>query len=74
MEQSVAGLTQETEVPGLIPGPAISLIFLSADSRRAVVSYWREDVHLVMRSCSAEEVQVCPGIVWFCLLTVLPWT
>ena len=36
--QSVAHLTQEPEVPGLTPQTFVSP---SADSRRAIVSYWR---------------------------------
>ena len=43
--QSVARLTEEPEVPGSIPGPATYFRFSSADSRRAVVNYWRRYVH-----------------------------
>ena len=46
--QSVARLTQEPEVPALIPGPATHFRFSSADPRRAVVSYWRKYVHEVL--------------------------
>ena len=45
--QSVARLTREPEVLGSIPGPATYFRF-SADSRRAVVSYWRKYVHEVL--------------------------
>ena len=46
--QSAALLTQEPEVPGSIP--VWPHIFYSpfADSRRAVVSYWRKYVHKVL--------------------------
>ena len=44
MAQSVARLTQETEAPGSKPGPA-TLVSPSADSKRAVVIYWRKYVH-----------------------------
>ena len=43
--------TQEPEVPGSIPGPATS-VSPSADSRRAVVSYWQKYVHLVLVNLS----------------------
>ena len=46
--QSVAHLTQEPEVPGSIPGPVTYFRSPSADSRRAVVSYWRTYVHDVL--------------------------
>ena len=46
--QSVARLTQEPEVPGSIPGPATYFPLLSADSRRAVFSYWRKYVHEIL--------------------------
>ena len=39
---SVARLTQEQEVPGLIPGPPHTFVSPSADSRRAVVIYVHE--------------------------------
>ena len=45
--QSVAHLTQEPEFLGLIPSQATSISH-SADSRRAVVSYWQKYVHLVL--------------------------
>ena len=48
--QSVALLTQEPEVPGSIPGPATTFVSPSADSRRAIVSYWRKYVHEVLFS------------------------
>ena len=43
----VACLTQEPEVPGSIPNPA-TFVSPSADSRRAVVSYWQKCVHKVL--------------------------
>ena len=54
--QLVARLTQEPEVPGSIPG----FVSPSANSRRAVVSYWRKNVHGVLvnplrRSKPAQE-------------------
>ena len=45
---SVARLTQEPEVPGSIHGPATYCRSPSADSRRAIVSYWRKCVHKVL--------------------------
>ena len=39
MAQSVARLTQDTEVPSSIPGPATRFRSPSAESRRAGVSY-----------------------------------
>ena len=42
--QSVGHLTRKSEVLGSIPGLATP----SADSRRAVVSYWRKYVHEVL--------------------------
>ena len=45
--QSVACLTNEPEVLGSIPGPATYFVSPSADSRRAVVSYWQKYVHEV---------------------------
>ena len=35
-------------VPGSIPGPATYFRFSFPDSRRAVISYWREYVHEVL--------------------------
>ena len=48
--QSVARLTQETEVPRSIPDPATYSKFVSppADSRRAVLCYCRKYVHEVL--------------------------
>ena len=47
--QSTARLTQEPEIPGSIPGPVTCFCFSSsADSGRAVVSYWRRYVHEVL--------------------------
>ena len=43
--QSVARRTQEPEVPGSKPGPAHAFVSPSANSRRAIVSYWRKYVH-----------------------------
>ena len=43
--QSVGRLTHDPEVLGLIPSLATYFISPSADSRRAVVSYWRKYVH-----------------------------
>ena len=48
MAQSVVLLTQEPEVPSSIPGPANIFVSRSADSRRAVVSYWQKYVHEVL--------------------------
>ena len=48
--QSVAHLTQEPEVPGSIPGPATYFVSPSADSRRAVFSYWGMNGHEVLVS------------------------
>ena len=45
--QSIARLTEEPDFLGLIPGPA-TYFRLSADSRRAVVSYWRQYAHEVL--------------------------
>ena len=45
MAQSVVHLSQEPDVLGLIPGPAISP---STDSRRVVVSYWQKYVPEVL--------------------------
>ena len=42
--QSIAHLTHKPEVQGSLPGPASP----SADSRSAVVSYWRKHVHEVL--------------------------
>ena len=47
--QSVARLTHEPEIPGSIPSPTThTFISSSADSRRAVVSYWQKYVHEVL--------------------------
>ena len=46
--QSVGHLTRESEVLGSIPGLATYFRFSFADSRRAVVSYWRKYVHEVV--------------------------
>ena len=45
--QLVERLAQEPEVSGSIPGPA-AFVSASADSRRAVVSYWRKYLHIVL--------------------------
>ena len=45
VEQSVARLTQEAEVPGSIPNPVHTFVSPSTNSRKAVVSYWRKYVH-----------------------------
>ena len=45
---SVAHLTQEPEVPGSIPDPAITFVSPSFDSRRTVVGYRRQYVHIVL--------------------------
>ena len=42
-------IAQEQEIPVSIPGPA-TFIFPSDDSRRAVISYWRKNVPLLMRA------------------------
>ena len=48
MAQSVGHLTRKSEVLGSIPGLATSSVSSSADSRGAVVSYWRKYVHEVL--------------------------
>ena len=50
--QSVARMTHEPKVPGLICGLATYFFSSSADSRRAVVSYWRKYGHEVLINCS----------------------
>ena len=45
---SVERLTHEPEVAGSIPGPATYFRFPPADSRRAVVNYWRKYLHEVL--------------------------
>ena len=46
--QLVGHLTHKSEVLGSIPGQATYFISPSADSRRAIVSYWRKYVHKVL--------------------------
>ena len=46
--QLVGHLTRKSEVLGSIPGLATYFRFSSADSRRAIVSYWRKYVHEVL--------------------------
>ena len=46
--QSVGHMTRKSEVLGLIPGLATYFVSPSADSRRAVVSFWRKYVHKVL--------------------------
>ena len=46
--QSVGHLTRKSEVLGLIPGLATYFVSPSADSRGAVVSYWRKYVQEVL--------------------------
>ena len=46
--QSVGHLTSKSEVVSSIPGLATYFVSPSADSRRAVVSYWRKYVHEVL--------------------------
>ena len=46
--QSVGHLTRKSEVLGSIPGLAHTFVSPSADSRGAVVSYWRKYVHEVV--------------------------
>ena len=46
--QSVAYLTHEPEVPGWTPGPAHTFVSPSADSRRAVVSYWQKYMYMYL--------------------------
>ena len=49
--QSVGHLTRKSEVLGSIPGLATyTFVSSSADSRGAVVSYWRKYVHEVLVS------------------------
>ena len=49
--QSVGHLTCKSEVLGSIPGLATYFLSPSADSRGAVVSYWRKYVHKVLVNC-----------------------
>ena len=49
--QSVGHLTRKSEVLGSIPGLATYFRVSSADSRGAVVSYWRKYVHKVQVNC-----------------------
>ena len=46
--QSIAHQTREPDVLGTIPDPATYFRFSFADSRRALVSYWRKNVHEVL--------------------------
>ena len=46
--QLVGHLTRKSEVLGSIPGLATYFVSPSADSRGAVVSYWRKYVHEVL--------------------------
>ena len=46
--QSMARLTNESEVPGSIPGPATYFCISFADLRRAIVSYLQKYVHEVL--------------------------
>ena len=48
MAQLVARLTQEPEVQVQYPVRPHTFVSCSADSRRAVVSYWRKYVHEVL--------------------------
>ena len=48
LTQSVARLTQESEVPVRYPVRPYTFVSPSVDSRRAVVSYGRKYVHLVL--------------------------
>ena len=50
VEQSVARLTQEPQVPALIPSPA-TFVSPSTNSRKAVVSYWLKYVQEVLVNC-----------------------
>ena len=43
--QSVACLSQKPEVSGSLPVRPHTFVHPSADSRKAVVSYWRKHVH-----------------------------
>ena len=52
---SVARPTQEPEAPKSIDGPAVYFPF--SDSRRAVVSYWRKYVHLVLVNRRSKPAQ-----------------
>ena len=47
--QSVGHPTLKSGVLSLIPG--LATYFLFSDSRRAVVSYWRKNVHKVLVNC-----------------------
>ena len=49
--QWVERLAQEPEVSGSIPGPA-TFVSPSADSSRAVVSYWQKHLPIVLQ-CSS---------------------
>ena len=51
MPVSMACLAQEQEVPGSVPCQVAYFVPPSADSRRAVVNYWRKFVHLVLVKC-----------------------
>ena len=46
--QSVGYLTSKSQVPGSIPGRPHTSVSPSADSRGALVSYWRKCVHEVL--------------------------
>ena len=46
--QSVGHVTRKSKVQGSIPGLATYFVSPSADSRGAVVSYWRKYVHEVL--------------------------
>ena len=48
MAESEARLTQESEVPGSIPGLPHTFVSPSANSRRAVISYWRKYLHEIL--------------------------
>ena len=66
--QSVGHLTRKSEVLGSIPGLATNFVSPSADSRGAVVSYWRKYVHEVLVNRLGDLS--LPRKVWLCKLTV----
>ena len=51
--QLVAYLTQEPEVPGLIPGRATYFCFSYHRIMKGSCQYWRKNEHLVLVNCSS---------------------
>ena len=58
MTQSVARLTQKSDVPVRYPVRPYNFVPPSADSRRAVESYWRKYVHLVLKG-RMDDLRLC---------------